>query len=196
MERKNKKYIAILNVAKTLYWKFGVRRVSVEEICREASVSKMTFYKFFENKQSVAEKVLVNMVESGMVEYHSIMRKDVPFKTKIKELILLKHNSSLDLSNEFLSEIISESDNPLHKLMRDYQEKMMTKIIDDFKLAQKQGAVRKDLNINYMIYMLNSFNNQLNDPNFMKLFANTHDAIMEIINTFFYGILDNLEFEA
>jgi AcrR family transcriptional regulator len=41
----NLKLARIASTAEKLFMKFGIRRVSVEEICREASVSKMTFYK-------------------------------------------------------------------------------------------------------------------------------------------------------
>ena len=46
----NPKYLDIFKTAKDLFWKYGIKRVSIEEICKEAKVSKMTFYKFFPNK--------------------------------------------------------------------------------------------------------------------------------------------------
>ena len=46
----SKKYQDIKKKGKELFWKYGTKRVTVEEICREAGVSKMTYYKFFKNK--------------------------------------------------------------------------------------------------------------------------------------------------
>ena len=60
MTTKNtsKSYQAIIDTAKTLFMKHGMRRITVEEICREASVSKMTFYRLFTNKEDVAEIII------------------------------------------------------------------------------------------------------------------------------------------
>ena len=49
------KSLDILNTARQLFWKHGIRRVSVEEVCREAGVSKMTFYRSFPNKIELAK---------------------------------------------------------------------------------------------------------------------------------------------
>jgi len=46
----NPKREQILTTGKELFWKFGFKRVTIEEICKEAGVSKMTYYKFFTTK--------------------------------------------------------------------------------------------------------------------------------------------------
>jgi AcrR family transcriptional regulator len=51
----------ILIAAKELFWKHGFKRVSIEEVCREANVSKMTFYKHFKNKIELI-KYLLNFI--------------------------------------------------------------------------------------------------------------------------------------
>ncbi|MEQ8688511.1 MAG: TetR/AcrR family transcriptional regulator, partial [Imperialibacter sp.] len=38
----------------------------LDEICQEAGVSKMTFYRLFVNKADVAEKVLSGELEAGL----------------------------------------------------------------------------------------------------------------------------------
>ena len=47
--RINKKE-QIVHTAETLFTRYESKRVTVEEICRLARVSKMTFYKHFSNK--------------------------------------------------------------------------------------------------------------------------------------------------
>ncbi|MBN1927463.1 MAG: helix-turn-helix transcriptional regulator, partial [Prolixibacteraceae bacterium] len=47
----------ILQSAKKLFWKYGIRKVSIDEICREAGVSRMTFYRLFKNKIELAKVV-------------------------------------------------------------------------------------------------------------------------------------------
>ena len=82
-EKKSKSYVAILNAAYTLFWKYGIGKVTVEEICTKAEISKMTFYRCFENKNHVARKVLVQIMEKGVLDYRRIMDTDLPFNEKI-----------------------------------------------------------------------------------------------------------------
>ena len=39
--------------------------MTVEEVCREAAVSKMTFYKYFQNKVELVRTIRDNWVEEG-----------------------------------------------------------------------------------------------------------------------------------
>ena len=55
MEKRSAKLQAILDAAKSLFWKHGIRRVTIEEICEVAGVSKMTYYKYFSNKTAIAK---------------------------------------------------------------------------------------------------------------------------------------------
>jgi AcrR family transcriptional regulator len=68
-QAESTKYEDILNTGKTLFWKHGVRRVTIEEICREADVSKMTFYRFFPNKIELAKTLLKKMADDAMADY-------------------------------------------------------------------------------------------------------------------------------
>jgi len=49
----NPKRQKILHTGKELFWKFGFKRVTIEELCKEAGISKMTYYKYFTNKMDL-----------------------------------------------------------------------------------------------------------------------------------------------
>ena len=44
---KSAKSKLIVETATDLFMRYGVKRVTVEEICQTAKISKMTFYKYF-----------------------------------------------------------------------------------------------------------------------------------------------------
>ena len=62
----NPKKNQILHTSKELFWKFGFKRVTIEEICKEAGVSKMTFYKFFPNKLELAKTILDKIFDENI----------------------------------------------------------------------------------------------------------------------------------
>ena len=66
MLQVNPKQNQIISTAQSLFWKYGMRRVSIEEICRDARVSKMTFYKFFKNKVDLVKFILDKIMDESM----------------------------------------------------------------------------------------------------------------------------------
>jgi len=52
----------ILRTAGTLFRKYGIRSISMDDIARELGMSKKTLYQFVENKPDLIEKLLSHMV--------------------------------------------------------------------------------------------------------------------------------------
>lgn len=181
----------IFKAAKTLFWKYGIKKVSVEEISAEAGVSKMTFYRMYKNKDAVAAEVLNAFFEEEILKYRKIMDSNQDFPGKIKQLIALKYENISDASAELIAEIIQHNNTFLQNLIEEQQQKFLKIFINDLKQAQKAGWIRKDLKPDFIIYILNSLNQKLIDESFLAMYKNTNDAIMELTNFFFYGISNN-----
>lgn len=50
--------ILIAKTAKTLFTQFGVRSVTMDDVCREMGISKKTLYKYFTEKNELIESVI------------------------------------------------------------------------------------------------------------------------------------------
>ena len=181
----------ILEKAKMLFWKYGIKRVTVEEICAEAGVSKMTFYRQFKNKHELVMSLLTTIYDQGMADYREIMQRDISFPEKVKAIVLLKHQSSQNLSAEFMSDLYQSDDAELQALMANYAEKSHLQTRKDFLVAQQEGWIRSDLKMDSIFYLLGVIQEKLFDPAYVALHENPHDAIMELTNFFFYGVLSS-----
>lgn len=188
-EKKSKSHLAILHAAKALFWKYGITKVTVEEICERAEVSKMTFYRNFENKINVAEKVLVQFAEKGLSDYRKIMESEILFNEKIQRLIQMKHDSSENLSEDFIRDLYGARDSVLKNTLEEYQQRSSKALFDDLTKAKKKGEIRKDLKIDFVIYMINSLNEKLLDKHLTSMFGNTQELAVELTNFVFYGIM-------
>ena len=87
---EDQKLREILIAAKELFWKHGFKRITIEEICSAANVSKMTFYKHFKNKMELVKYLLNHIYEKGMKQYRDIMNSDIHFSEKVKKKLDLK----------------------------------------------------------------------------------------------------------
>jgi AcrR family transcriptional regulator len=188
-EKKSKSYVAILNAAHALFWKYGIGKVSVEEICTKAEISKMTFYRNFENKNHVAKKVLVQIMEKGVLDYRRIMDADLPFNEKIHRLVQMEHDNNENLSEEFLRDIYGATETGLKNTLEEWQKTMMQALHEDLSEAQKKGEIRKDLKIDFVIYMINSLNEKLLDKRLTSMYGSTQELAVELTNFIFYGVM-------
>ncbi len=185
------KYNDILNTAANLFWKHGIRRVTVEEICREAGVSKMTFYRQFDNKSQLAFLVLKGILNTSREQYRNIMKQEVGFPEKVKQIILLKHNSTNELSEELLNDIYRHPELGLKTHIEEFQQQMMKEVMNDMANAQKQGWIRQNLKLDFIVYMLNDLNKKMLDEQLVSKYGNSQEMILELTNFFFYGIMNH-----
>ena len=107
----DRKLREIMIASKKLFWKFGFKRVTIEEVCQEANVSKMTFYKHFKNKMELIKYHINHITDKAMKQYREIMNSDIPFTEKVKKSIDLKLESSKDMSNEFYDDYLTLIEN-------------------------------------------------------------------------------------
>ncbi|HYW95493.1 MAG TPA: TetR/AcrR family transcriptional regulator, partial [Bacteroidales bacterium] len=105
MKNVSQKYLDIMSYGKALFWKYGMKRVTVEEICEEANVSKMTFYKYFGNKDKLALEIIRSLLENTLKEFLVVMESDIPFKKKVEATVKMKMEQTGTISKEFLSDL-------------------------------------------------------------------------------------------
>jgi AcrR family transcriptional regulator len=110
MEAKSEKTEAILATARIIFWKHGFRRVTIGEICREAKVSKMTFYKSFPNKIELAKAVLDEFYETSMANFRKLIRDESTLSEKMQKMIRMKLEGSNDISTEFIRDFLFSTD--------------------------------------------------------------------------------------
>lgn len=189
--KNNIKFQDITSAAKTLFWKYGIKRVSIEEICTGAPVSKMTFYKFFKNKEELAEYLLIEMLTQWHNQYISIMNQNIAFSRKIKQVIALEQHASENMGEEFIQDIYNNEYVKLQELITAERNRYNSEIVKDMIDAQKREEIRKDIKPEFILYLLEDIANKVVDKNLSKLYSCKQELILELTNYFFYGIMNN-----
>lgn len=186
---KNIKQKQIIETGRSLFWRFGIRRVTIEEICLEAKVSKMTFYKYFQNKIDLVKHILDVMTEERMLKYRLIMDQDIPFSEKVNQTIQLKMAHTSDLSQAFYLDIHKNADPELLAYMDQKMQETVHPILMDYIEAQNQGEVRPDIKPEFILYFINQMREMARDESLIDLYETPQALIMELTKFFFYGIL-------
>jgi AcrR family transcriptional regulator len=190
---QNKKYQDIIKTGKELFWKYGLKRVTIEEICKESGVSKMTFYKFFPNKIELAKTILEDLMDKSLKKVEQLIDSDIPFSKKLEELFLMKLEGTKDISMEFINDMYKKPELGLMSHMEEYRQKSMGVIINFYKTAQERGSIRKDIKIEFILAFSNQILKMMEDEKLMSLYSQPQDFIMESMNFLFYGIVTGNE---
>jgi AcrR family transcriptional regulator len=180
---------ALLQTARALFWKHGIRRVTVTEICREAGLSKMTFYRCFKNKEDLAVQVIDDIMTQSQKTYRSIMDQQISFPEKIRQVLELKQKGSTDISEEFIRDIYQYDESGLQDHFEQHRRSSLAEFMQDLKNAQQKGWIRKNIKPEFILFMLENLTGWVTDDRLQSMYPNTQDIIMELTNFFFYGIL-------
>ncbi len=186
---ENKKFIQLTTAAQRLLMQHGIRRVTVEEICREAKVSKMTFYKHFNNKIDLAKYILKAFFNKSMDKYRGIMAKQISFPEKVRQIVQLEQKNAEMYTQEFFNDLFKNPDPRILELMKKMTTDANNEVLRDFKNAQANGDIRKGVNPEFILFFLNHMTEMVKDERLSKHYTSHEGLIMELTNFFFYGIL-------
>lgn len=186
MSSKKKKDILV--TGKALFLKHGFKRVTIEEICAEAKVSKMTFYKHFSNKMELVKAIVMKMGEEALDRYKKIMNRDIPYTEKIELQIQMKMEDTAEMSSEFMDDLLVHGEPEIMQFMSEQRKYFLEIVHADYVKAQNRGEIRKDVKPEFIIYFLNHLNDMLQDEILVNMYKDPNELSMELIRFFFYGV--------
>jgi len=183
-----KKQKQILQTAEDLFQRFGIKRIPVEEICKTAGVSKMTFYKYFKNKNELVHHLWEKMFEEGMQKFDEIDRMDISFLEKIEMILELKEKSAAKISHEYALDYFNGIPE-LQSFFNEMYKKSISRFIEFISEAQKKGEVRPDMRPAFFITAISKLTELVHNKELVQSYPDYKDFVMEVNNFLFYGIM-------
>jgi AcrR family transcriptional regulator len=179
----------ILAAAKKLMWKHGIRRVTVDEICREAGVSKMTFYKYFDNKIALARILIQKSSDDGWARADEIMDGPGLFHEKAGMLIQLKIDQYEAWSGEIAREILDNSVPGLTEFVADLRRDNLARTITMFRRSQDKGEIRRDIRPEFILDVFNRLTDAARDRQLAAHYPSLQALVAEIMEFLYFGIM-------
>jgi len=186
----NPKQLQILETSKSLFWKFGFKRVTIEELCKEAGVSKMTFYKYFPNKIELVKTLMNRILSESLAKYRKISESDIPYPEKVVKMIQLKQEQVQNMSSEFFTDYVQSDDPELINYLNQLSQENQQMFTNDFKKAQENGDIRREVKVEFIMYIMNHLVEMTHDDKLLSMYEEPQDLVMEITRFLFYGILN------
>ena len=180
----SKKYDQLVKTAEDLFKRYGMRRVTVEEICQKADVSKMTFYKYFANKVELVRVIRDRWVDEGFKKFDEINALDIPFPEKIDRMTHWKMEWGARVNAEFIRELISNDD-----VLVEFKRRYLANVV----AAQRQGEVRSDIDPEFLWMAAEKLGELFKDGSWKAVFSKPEEFQKQLRTLLWYGLLTREE---
>lgn len=179
----------ILEGAKELFFMYGIKRITVDDICQHIGMSKKTLYLFFKNKEELIECLLEKNINENKKELELIFKKS---NNSIQEIILLM---------EHLEQLFSEI-NPnvfydlqkyhpvVWKQFKEFKETFLFQIIvKNLEKGIQEGLYRQKIKIEILARLrIEETQMALNPLIFHKEKYTISDIQIELLDHYLHGI--------
>ena len=181
-KHSGKKYDQLVETAKGLFLKHGIKRVTVEEICEKASVSKVTFYKYFSDKLELARIIVDQLNDEGFSKFDEINRLDLPYPEKVDLMTQWRAAFFSQMSTEFIEDALVFED-----VKQEVEKRYLRNIVD----SQEKGEIRPDLSPEFILMVTEKMNDIAKDGTWKSIFSDFNEFQRQIRKMYYYGILED-----
>jgi AcrR family transcriptional regulator len=187
MKRTKKEQLEF--TAKELFWKYGFKKVTIDEICKKANVSRKTFYTFYENKSALVLYLLQQMTDEQLLAYNEIIESNHSFSEKMESLLKLKYESSNQFSMEFVADFFHPDSDDILAFYTKIVQESLALTNKFFREAQQNGEMNPDLDINFVMAIMQKMMEMCSTPEMMRMFPNTETMTRQISQFLIYGVM-------
>ena len=179
----------ILEAAKELFYKHGFKRISIEDICIKAGVSRRTFYVYYDNKTNLLIKLMEQIFEIKQREIVAISDSNLPFPEKLIQIT----NYNIAQLEKMTPELLADIHDPSFVEIKDHYDSKgkywqeWTRTF--FQEALKRGDIRSNLDIDFLQLFMNYTIDAYKNKEIRKRYPDTALLMRKMADMLFYGIL-------
>jgi AcrR family transcriptional regulator len=180
----------ILKAAHELFYSYGIRSITMDDIARHLSISKKTIYLFFNDKHQIVEEACRRDLDSHTEKIHQIAKNA---KDAIIEIL-----NTMDFLGDMFSKM---NPNLIYDLQKYHpgawdhfhifrEQQLLGAVEANLKKGIKQGLYRADLNVRILAKLrIEEVQLGMNPTVFAPTKFNLQEVQLTLLEHFLYGIL-------
>ena len=136
----------IVDAARKLFYKFGFKKVSMDEIAREAGVTKKTVYTYFSSKEELFKYFIQEELDNMKKIVEDIEKEDLDFFETVHQIIfqLIKYKNKRQFFKLMTNEAEVLKSSIASKSLNLIDEQIQSYIYDIVKNAMDKGYIKKE----------------------------------------------------
>lgn len=182
--------IRIIELALDMLLRRGVRSFRVDDLAREAGISKRTLYEVFKDKEDIVRHAAYLFFEKEEQEYNKVGLTASNFVESL--ILVLKHVSNTSQDTWQLRDDLQKYYNPLFtEVITSIMKRRLESMVLLFNIGVEQGYVRGDIDLRLSIVTMQQLFKVLSQSRdeIVKVTSLSHvDAANQLIISYFRGI--------
>jgi TetR/AcrR family transcriptional regulator, cholesterol catabolism regulator len=185
METKDK----ILQGAEELFFRYGIKSVTMDDIARHLAISKKTIYQFFEDKNEMVETLMTQSLRKDECEFKQIQADSENVIVEVFNMMKHMGNMFSKVNPNIFYDLQKYHPNAW-KQFKVFKHECMAKMVEDsIERGIKEGLVRSDLNAKVLARLRieeveMGLNSEIFPPEKFKML----DVQLAMIDHFLHGI--------
>lgn len=155
--RTQLKRLNIIEAALKLFMRYGVKKVTVAEIAKQAKVSQVTLFKYFDNKENLTRHVLAHVYEMELNDFIEVIEKELPFEQKLKMALFDLGKRYQAAGEHFWVDVLSE---PLHDVRVEFEQKLLPHMFRFIDMGKESGFFDPRYSRETLLFYMRSFSAQ------------------------------------
>ncbi|PDH45060.1 MAG: hypothetical protein CNE34_02755 [Rhodothermaeota bacterium MED-G18] len=133
-------------ISDRLFRKFGIRGVTVDDICSEGGISKKTVYMYFKDKHSIAKNA-IDFYNNNLYNQIKIVIKNSSNSIDALIGISKKFRETLYDTTPLFIHDLKKYHPDLYKMTQDYKEQLFYKTLQNIiNTGKEEGLIRVNIN--------------------------------------------------
>jgi len=158
----------ILKECSVLFIKYGIRSLSMDDLCREMGISKKTLYQYVENKTDLISKTLDFVVQDAVWAVEDATKEGY---NAIDQLLRVSQKVCTEMQH-FNPSITFDMQKYYPELYRKFnhskKEIIFKQIVENMRQGITEGLYRDDLPIDLVARLYGQKLEHINDPEFLN----------------------------
>jgi AcrR family transcriptional regulator len=178
----------VIAEARRLFFQFGFRRVTMDEIAAGLKMSKKTLYTLFPAKEDLVRAVVASIIEPNLAKISALIRNEKTAAGFFSGSIAVFHGLSQCISEPMMSDMRMMPE--IWHEVETRRLKVLMGIREVLERGKKSGEIRSDLHIDLFLKVFIMMVNAVGNPAVMlELNMKPTDLADQISGIFFHGIM-------
>lgn len=160
----DERFSRILSESKKLFLKYGIRNISMDDICRELGISKKTLYQYVENKADLIQKGLQKLLESSEARMKEGENKGQNAIEQLLEQSRCAFTSMKDFNPSSIFELQKYYPEIYREFLSENKKLIYSSMIRNISKGIEEGLYRSDLDTNLIATLYLQQLEVLNNP--------------------------------
>ncbi len=162
----------IADTARRLFREHGFSAVSVGSICAEATVSRVTFYKYYSGKNALLQEIVTEQKNRVRAEFENLLARQCSLREAAEAVFALQKQSFEELySAVFLRDIEENTDLELERFFHELNEEKYAFMRGFFHTLQQRRLIQPDLPVELIDLFIRQADILMRHPQLTALYA-------------------------